>query len=292
MKRLRPPPHHVAEDPRESWNELQKMFSEASEVCHGPTQGRFIVSATVSMSTLLAQQADITRVAERGRVLRALPMWDIEDLLVPLETGVFPSTLSAADDAGLLIDEIYYGHSSRLSPQQLARLAVVATQAFLSPLGRSVGVKLESVLAVLHADRKRLERFWHVHLAEKPRRFSCDFAVAAGDLALDLDDVIERFVAAVETAWPFDWRFRAMLALGKIGTSAGERAASTIATHIYDSSEDVSAARDRVLSRSVRHRVAWRPCGFCVRGMVRGEVLFEPCPLCLGIGHVQAEQPS
>jgi hypothetical protein len=268
------------------------MFSEASEVCHGRTQGRFIVSATVSMSTLLAQQADITRVAERGRVLRALRMWDIEDLLVPLETGVFPSTLSAHDDADLLIDEIYYGHSSRLSPQELARLEVVATQAFLSPSGRSVGFKLECVLAVLHADRKRLERFWHVHLAKKPRRFSRDFAVAAGDLALDLDDVIEYFVAAVERAWPFDWRFRAMLALGKIGTCAGERAASSIASHIYDSSEDVSAARDRALSRIRTPSSDWRLCGFCVRGMVRGEVVFKPCPLCLGIGHVQAEQPS
>src|SRR4029077_4787230 len=119
------------------------------------------------------------------------------------------------------------------------------------------------------------------------RHLSNAFAIAAGDLALDRDDIIAKLVKRVESAWPFELQFQSMLVLGKIGAPAGERAASTIASHIYDSSEEVRAVRDRVLSRIRTPPNAWKPCGVCVRGMVRheGEWRFTACSECLGLGH-------
>ena len=259
----------------------------------GPTCGRFFASASVSMSTLRDQQAETTSIAERVWVLCSLRAWDIEELIWPLETGVFPPNLSHGSDAPGLIEEIYYGRSTQLSAQHLARLEAIAGQGACSHLESRAAAKLECVLAVMQADRPRLERFWRLRFPDQMGGFYDYAAIAAGDLALDEDEVVRSLIAAVEKGWPFEARFNAMLALGKIGASAGESAASAIATHIYDSSAQVSAARDKVLARIRTPASKWRACGTCVRGMVRRpEWFFTHCPKCLGIGQVRAEPSS
>jgi hypothetical protein len=180
-----------------SFDERHDALATLSNECSGPTRGRFLDPTSVSMNTLREEQAEIALAAERVRMLWSWRSCGTEDLLLVLETGVFPPPMDTRDDAGLLIDEIYYARAAGLCSQQLAWLDAVAAQAFFSPLGSTAAYKLECGLAVIQKDRKRLERFWRLRLAEKrPRIFSADFAVAAGDLALDLDDVVDHFVAS------------------------------------------------------------------------------------------------
>ncbi len=171
---------------------------------------------------------------KRSRLLHTLPAWDTEEFIVPPETGVFPANFSARHDAELLIEEIYYARFNQLSSQQLARLEAVAAQAFFSQLGSRTTYKLACALAVIRADRSRLERLWDSPRAGNARAhaLSRNFVIAVGGLALDRGDIVATLVRAVETGWPFQVRFLSMLALGKIGPPAGGRAAASIATHI------------------------------------------------------------
>jgi hypothetical protein len=249
--------------------------------------GRFLDSATVSISTLLKEQADMAAAAERRNTLRFWRTCETDDLIVLLETGDFPPQTSVRRDSRILIDEIYYARADGLSSPQVARLEAVVARRHFSVLGSAVVYDLECRLAVMLKDRPRLERLWRLHGA-KGQGFSYDFAIAAGDLALDLPDVIEYFVETVEHNGPLEPRFFAMLALGKIGASAGPRAAETIATHIYDSSESVSKLRDRVLLRIRMPSSNWQMCDACVRGMVpdvHGFPMFDRCSRCCGLGH-------
>ncbi len=274
---------------------LATLWREAD----GPLRARFFESAAVSIGTLHKQQAhisaDTAHLAERRRTLYAWRTCEVDELLVLLETGVFPPTTSARDDADLVIDEIYYARAADLTSQQLARLEAVAAQAYFSPLGAANAYNLECKLAVIRNDRQRLERFWRRHRPKPRYGLPADFGVAAGDLALDLDDVIVYFADAVKHGWPFEIRFNAMIALGKIGAAAGKQAAGTISATIYDSSERVRRLRDRVLLRIGTLSDHWKTCSFCVRGMVRATdaPLFERCAKCLGLGHVQVDaQPA
>jgi hypothetical protein len=255
-------------------------------------RGRVFDSATVSMSTLLEEQSDMAGLAERQRTVGSWRTCETDSLIRLLETGEFPPHTSVRRDSRLLIDEIYYARADGLSPQQVARLEAVAAQRYFSVLGSDAAYKLECALAVILNDRPRLERFWRLHSDKRLRYFSRGFAIAAGDLALDLPDVIESFVATVENGWPFASRFSAMLALGKIGAAAGSRAADSIAAHIYDSSESVSTLRDRVLLRIRTPSSDWQTCDSCVRGMVPRPPDqfpgFERCSQCCGLGHTHS----
>ena len=284
----------VTVTPCKAGNQAPDVVLEAMTAGDGPKVGRFFISATVTMNTLRDQQTEIARTAQRVRILHTLPAWDTEQLIVPLETGVFPATFSARDDGELLIRELYYARVNQLSPQQLARLDALAAETSSSALGSNTRCNLECALAVMRADRSRLEHLWEPRIARNGHAQWSNLITAVGDLALHRDDIIATLVRMVETAWPFQIRFESMLALGKIGAPAGEPAAASIATHIYDSSEEVSAVRDQVLSRIRTPRSAWKPCGVCVRGMVRrvGHWNFTECSQCLGIGHVPVAAAS
>ncbi len=269
---------------------LQKgALSRMPNGCGGLTKGRFLDPAAVSIETLRNEQAETDRVSARQRIFWSWQASRTDDLVLLLETAAFPAPMDAFHGARHIIEQIYYARSPELSPGQIERLDCVAAA---GPLDRAVTYRLECWLAVIHNDRKRLERFWRLGLARTVNlAVWSDFAIAAGDLPLDLHDVTDDFVATVARPGMFGPRFNAMLALGKIGASAGDRAASAILEHIYDSNEGLAALRDRVVSRIRTPASDWSPCKSCVKGMVAelGEDIphFKACQLCLGLGHVR-----
>jgi hypothetical protein len=94
----------------------------------------------------------------------------------------------------------------------------------------------------------------------------------------------------------FGPRFDAMLALGKIGKTAGEDAAAAIEEHIYESSEEVAAVRHLSIQRIRTSVSAWRSCPDCVRGIVPDNSheipSFKSCATCRGLSWIQTPVPS
>jgi hypothetical protein len=143
----------------------------------------------------------------------------------------------------------------------------------------------------LYKDRDRLERFWSRWTNTLNLAASDDFGIAAGDLQLDSRHVVDGFIQVVGRPGMFGPRFDAMVALGKIGSTAGEEAGATIAQHIYESSQQVATVQNLSIQRIRTHASDWDPCTVCVRGMVpenHGMVpSFLACPACKGLGWVQ-----
>ena len=141
------------------------------------------------------------------------------------------------------------------------------------------------------SDRDRLERFWSRWIGTVKLAASDAFATATGDLQLDSGPVIDSFMEVVRSSGMFGPRFDAMVALGKIGSSAGETAAAAIAAHIYQSSQQVAAVCDLSIERIRSSASDWRPCRVCVRGMVpvvHGVIpRFAACPACKCLGWVR-----
>ena len=81
-----------------------------------------------------------------------------------------------------------------------------------------------------------------------------------------------------------------MVALGKIGPPAGLRAVEVIEKSIYDSSDDVTAIRNRVVARIQQPASDWIQCPNCYHGYVEGNRDADPhvytCAKCLGLGHI------
>jgi hypothetical protein len=280
-----PSAHETSGDERA--RELEDIFRQSSE----RVRVQFLISANVTMETLRQEQAKGIEVAERVRIFGSWQTTATDDLLVLLETGEFRAPMDLFHGSSHIIDQIYYGRSASLSSRQVERLNSVASKSFFSPLGSAVVDKLECCLAVIQNDQERLERFWRLRLAKKNRAFNSDFAVAAGDIALSLPDVVIHFVSTVATQLMFGPRCAAMLALGKIGAAAGDVAASTITEHIYDSSESIAALRDRVVSRIQTPPSMWKTCEACVRGKTpvveEGMPWFRDCAHCFGLGHIR-----
>src|SRR5262249_31623089 len=189
---------------------------------------------------------------DRERTFRSWQAYSTNDLLGILEHGEFPPPMDPFYGAQHIIEQLYYSPRRALSSEQLGRLDAMAASSCAS-LEPAVALRLECWLAVLHRDRDRLERFWSRWIGTVKLAASDAFATAAGDLQLDSGPVIDSFMEVVRSSGMFGPRFDAMVALGKIGSSAGETAAATIAAHIYQSSQQVAAVRDLSIERNTPH---------------------------------------
>jgi hypothetical protein len=206
-----------------------------------------------------------------------------------LEEDDFQPPMDSFHGPRHIIEQLYYAADRVVSQEQLERLDAVAVcrrGRFENPLW----TETQCCLAVLSKDRRRLERLW------SPRGTWQAFTVAAGDLQLDSRHVVDHLVETVRRPFMFAPRFDAMLALGKIGRTAGEDAAAEIEEHIYESSEEVAALR-LLSTQRIRTSVSdWRSCPDCVRGRVRdnSHVIpsFKSCATCRGLSWIKSPVPS
>jgi len=237
---------------------LSKVDSEHA----GPTKGRFLDPRTTTLTTLSEEQQQTETIHDRERTFRSWQAYSTNDLLGILEHGEFPPPMDPFYGAQHIIEQLYYSPRRALSSEQLGRLDAMAASSCAS-LEPAVALRLECWLAVLHRDRDRLERFWSRWIGTVKLAASDAFATATGDLQLDSGPVIDSFMEVVRSSGMFGPRFDAMVALGKIGSSAGETAAATIAAHIYQSSQQVAAVCDLSIERIRSSASDWGPVG-CV----------------------------
>ena len=239
----------VTVTPCKAGNQAPDVVLEAMTAGDGPKVGRFFISATVTMNTLRDQQTEIARTAQRVRILHTLPAWDTGATdRAAIETGVFPATFSARDDGELLIRNsttrvsISCRHSNSPGSTRLrlkrprARWATTLAAIWNAPSPSCVRIGAGSSTC---GSRDCPERTRAVEQLDHRRWRPC---APPGRYYRDACKDGRNGMAV-----PI--RFESMLALGNIGAPAGEPAETSIATHIYDSSEEVSAVRDQVLSR-------------------------------------------
>ncbi len=86
----------------------------------------------------------------------------------------------------------------------------------------------------------------------------------------------------------FGAKYPAMIALGKIGSTSGEKSARIIEEVIFDSTEAIIKARDTVLKRIRTPDNNWQRCSKCRFGRVKGSygdmITMNNCDECVGLG--------
>jgi hypothetical protein len=191
-----------------------------------------------------------------------------------------------------IVDRLYKIHGPQLTESHLARLEQFAQANNLASKQERAQKELQCYLTILQNDPDRLKAFWERHHNpnfDGPTSWDA-FSDAAGDLPTHDQDIIAQFIKLVETPTMFGPRRKAMVTLGKIGPPAGLRAVEAIEKSIYDSSDDVTAIRNRVVAHIQQPARNWIQCPHCYHGYVAGISdnyrHIHACAECLGLGHI------
>jgi hypothetical protein len=274
------------------------VYEEAfpTDPVNAPYVGTHVIASTATLELLRARQKENDREAiesaERTRIFRAWHDGPIEDLFHLLETDSFPAVVSWHHGTRFILEDIYYARATSLSRQHLERLNAIA--AVCSAAGSAQASTLECWLPVIEGDRRRLLRYWDRQRAKREAGGE-DFVLAVGDLQVDRQDILDFLVSQVASPGMFFQRFNAMVALGKIGATAGETSAAAIEQHIYDSDAVVAAIRRLTIARIRTPPTDWKPCDACVKGKAVDQEdpfpWFRRCCECFGLGFVLIEAP-
>gem|GEM_PF-3562532 len=275
----------------------------------GPTKGRFLNSKDVTLQTLLQilldDQAETTRVAKRIAIFKSWANCGIDELIDILIERRIHEPMDVFYGSLHIINRLYKIHGPQLSERHLARLEQFAQPNNLGSELERAQKELQCFLTVLQNAPNRLKAFWERHHNPNVDWQTWDwrtwdaFTDAAGDLPTLDQDIIAQLIKVVETSYikvdetPFPLMFgprrKAMVTLGKIGPPAGLRAVEVIEKSIYDSSDDVTAIRNRVVARIQQPASDWIQCPNCYHGYVEGNRDDDPhvytCAKCLGLGY-------
>ena len=263
----------------------------------GPTKGRFLNSKDVTLQTLLQilldDQAETTRVAKRIAIFKSWANCGIDELIDILIERRIHEPMDVFHGSSYIVERLYKIHGPQLTERHLARLEQFAQANNLASKQERAQKELQCFLTVLQNDPDRLKAFWERHHNPNFDLPAWEaFTDAAGDLPTLDQDIIAEFIELVETPRPvmFGPRRKAMVTLGKIGPPAGLRAVEVIEKSIYDSSDDVTAIRNRVVAHIQQPASDWIQCPHCYHGYVggisRNDHHIHACAKCLGLGHI------
>jgi hypothetical protein len=257
----------------------------------GPTKGRFFLNPRdVTLQTLLDEQAETDRVAKRVAIFNSWKNCGIDELIDILIERRIHKPMDVFHGSSYIVDRLYKIHGPQLTERHLARLEQFAQANNLDSEQEQAQEKLQCFLTVLQNDPERLKAFWERHHNLNVGWPWGAFTDAAGDLPTHDQDIISHFINVVESAIMFGPRREAMVALGKIGPPAGLRAVEVIEKSIYDSSDDVTAIRNRVVAHIQQPASNWIQCPHCYHGYVEGISHNVPhalaCAKCLGLGRL------
>jgi hypothetical protein len=256
-----------------------------------PTVSRFLGSASVTAASLHDLVQEMRRAYEsmtvRVKILNGWGYQSLSDLVAILESGNFPYP-TTPNDSYLLLELIFDVRDSELNPALIRRLWAVADSQQVEVPGEPSAGTLR--LSLWRHEMKTTEfvRYWHEH----PRGGVVPFLIGpskfAGDLRVTDQIIINDLIGLVRAQWPFGVKQRAMIALGKIGSSAGSEAIRAIREEVYDSTDWIIAQRERVLARIETASELWRDCNHCRRGKVIDDssnvLILRDCPECYGLG--------
>jgi len=293
------------EDPLKAVTTKVEAMAAMKTDYEGPTKGRFLNSKDVTLQTLLQilldDKAETARVAKRIAIFNSWANCGIDELIDILIERRIHTPMDVFHGSSYIVNWLYKIHGPQLTERHLARLEQFAQANTLVSEQERAQKELQCFLTVLQNDPDRLKAFWERHHNPNVDWPTWDaFTDAAGDLPTLDQDIIAQLIKVVETSYikvdetPFPLMFgprrKAMVALGKIGPPAGLRAVEVIEKSIYDSSDDVTAIRNRVVARIQQPASDWIQCPHCYHGYVEGIGDNYPqvhaCAKWLGLGYL------
>lgn len=246
------------------------------------------------------RSSESARIAERVAIFNSWLDCSIDKLIDIVTAQRFYEPMDVLHGSLHIIERLYKIHGPQLTDEHLDRLEQFAgsTDAHCDQI--SAQLMLKGFLAVLKNDPCRLKPLWEHQCSNSDTVWWSNRNIdwwawpaltdAAGDLPTTDRGIIEYLIRVVATPFMFAPRYSAMVGLGKIGPPAGQHAIEVITRSIYDSSEDVTAIRDRVVARIREPAGSWVRCSHCHRGYVDAMAYdipsVEECVECLGLGHV------
>jgi hypothetical protein len=296
-----------------------------------PVKGRLLTSAEVTRRTLEVEIREAARKEARVAIFNQFANESTERLIEIVETDDYPAPMDRFHGRHFIVERLFWCRRNELSAAFRGRLrrvveSVLPTPAPVPPpfirggpearpasAGRMLprGGKVDAIdweqrdrgglrrlayyLTVLEADTDRLIALWrseHPVLQDTLILMEC-----LGYLRVRDRSVIEDLIRIVEKPGFFEPRYRAMITLGQIGEAAGARAVEVIRAAIYDSSDQVTAARERVCERILSPDAAWTACSRCDHGVVSGVghsgiPELQLCGVCPGLGFVRSADGS
>jgi hypothetical protein len=259
-----------------------------------PVKTRHFKSAGVTREVLERERGESERVRTRVRVLTGWSKATTEELLQVLERGQYDYPMNKDFDSRVIVDDLWELRRDELTLPARERLNALLSRAVLCEAARN---KLRIYLAALNGDEAQLKAIW---TGAEPGRDClsdcCALMDAFAFVGLKSQEINGDMLAIIESDMFFGVKYDTMIALGKIGPTAGPRAAELIRRTIHDSQPWVIAARDRVLERLVTAEDGWTVCGECCHGRVpnaKGHGSLA-CPACFGLGfrHVGVPETS
>ena len=257
----------------------------------GPTKGRFLSSARTTLQTLIDESHETERIATRVKIFNSWTRCTIDELIEILLRADFHDPMDASHGSSHIAKRLYKIHGPNLTGRHVEQLEKFAASKDVHPEQRGAQKAVRCYLCVLRNDPAGLKTFWRErHSPDRDGSWWTPFTDAAGDLSIDDQEIIDQLIGVVERPYMFGPRYEAMVTLGKIGPPAGPRSVRVITDAIYDSSESVTAVRNRVVERIASRIEDWTRCPSCFHGYVDGTAYQIPsvqvCQNCLGLGHV------
>lgn len=268
-----------------------KVLASMSSDYNGPTKGRFLVSKDVTLQTLQAEHTETDRIQIRTNIFNSWTKFTVDQLIDVVTERRFCEPMDPFHGSSHIIERLYKIYSRNLTGDSLSRLERFAYSTIVCRDQETAQKDLRCYLAVLQNNPGRLKAFWEqYHCPEIDWSTWRAFTDASGDLPIKDQEIISQLIKVVETPFMFGPRYEAMVALGKIGQSSGQRAVDVIKASIHDSSEHVTAARNRAVAHIQGRNEHWMACGRCNRGYVDGTAYNIPsvgfCEKCLGLAYV------
>src|SRR5262249_38938499 len=112
----------VAVHPIPTEEDRLKALASMGTGYEGPTKGRFLKSRDVTLQTLQAEQAEITRVATRVAIFHSWTSCGIDALIDILIERLFHEPMDVVHGSSHIVNRLYKIHGPRLTERHLVRL--------------------------------------------------------------------------------------------------------------------------------------------------------------------------
>ena len=232
--------------------------------------------------TEIELREDLCRLVDEKTLDAIFKEWEVQpirELISILETGIFPSPTFRRDTYHLL-DCLFEFHEQELDEALCARLWQLIQA---GTLDRQEEMALRFRLYVHEQRTSEFVEYWATVRDEgfKPWGLGYFCIDNAGTLQVTDQRVVADLIKLLQ-----DSRFkcRAMIALGKIGSSAGPEAVRAIKTIV---SGITTQQRDRVLQRILTTGEEWKRCDVCQNGKVlegfEDRMVWQDCSECYGL---------
>lgn len=249
-----------------SVNDRLNVLGEMQIDYSGPTKGRFLNSSTTTLETLKYEQSEI---AENNRRIEIIDAWERsipENLIQLLEANSFPQPITSSHGTQFIIKLLGRLRRGELTESQMDRLTALIQRRMREGNELISWKTLRIHLARLRGDKEQLLQLWERYFSGFFGNEEWEaFIDAVGQLRIDDSRIIDHLIGVVERSVMFGPRYFAMMALGKLGSLAGTRAADAIERHIYESSLLLAMQRKRILQRINESDAEWRKCNACYK---------------------------